>query len=63
MAEYDMIVLNGVVVTDEETRELDIAIKGGKIAKLVPRGVLSSRSAGRVIDAERGMVMVSLWIP
>lgn len=38
MAEYDLIVLNGLVVTDCSTGELDIAVKDGKIVKVVPRG-------------------------
>jgi len=57
MAEYDLLVLNGLVVTDQETTELDVAIKEGKIAKLVPRGILSVDKATKWIDAEGGMVM------
>jgi len=57
MFEYDLLVLNGVVVTDQETNEFDIAIKDGKIAKLVPRGTLSVDKAEKVIDAEGAMVM------
>lgn len=59
-AEYDMIIHNGVVVTDSETQEWDIAIKDGKIARLVPRGDLDISSAVKVIDAEGGFVMVRL---
>ncbi|TVY19117.1 Dihydropyrimidinase [Lachnellula arida] len=33
MAEFDLLVLNGVVVTDQETGNFDIAVKDGKIAK------------------------------
>lgn len=58
MAGYDLIVLNGLVVTAEETREFDIAVKDGKIAKLVPRGALADVTAKKSIDAEGGMVMV-----
>lgn len=59
MATYDLIVLNGLVVTDTETRECDIAIKDGKIAKVVPRGDLDGLQAKKTIDARGGMVMVS----
>jgi dihydropyrimidinase len=60
MAEYDLLVINGLVVTDQETAELDIAVKDGKIAKLVPRGSLKKESAKKTIDARDGMVMVCL---
>ena len=56
MAEYDLIVLNGLVVTHEETGELDIAIRDGKIAKLVPRGSFSGITATKILDAEGGMI-------
>ena len=58
MAEYDLLVLNGLVVTHDNTVELDIAVKDGKIAKLSPRGVLNGGMAKKVIDAEGGMMMV-----
>jgi dihydropyrimidinase len=58
MAEYDLLVLNGLVVTDQETGEFDIAVKDGKIAKVVPRGFLNGAKAMKTIDAEGGMVMV-----
>jgi dihydropyrimidinase len=58
MLEYDLLVLNGLVVTRDNTAELDIAVKDGKIAKLVPSGVLDGGMAKKVIDAQGGMVMV-----
>ena len=58
MTEYDLLVLNGLVVTDQETAEFDIAVKDGEIAKLVPRGSLKGESAKKTIDAQGGMVMV-----
>lgn len=59
MAEgFDLLIVNGLVITDTETRELDIAVKDEKIAKLVPRGKLSNASAKQRIDAEGGYVMV-----
>ncbi|PMD52076.1 D-hydantoinase [Hyaloscypha bicolor E] len=57
MAEYDLLVLNGLVVTHDKTAELDIAVKDGKIAKLLPRGELEGVEADKVIDAQEGMVM------
>jgi dihydropyrimidinase len=38
---------------------LDIAVKDGKIAKLVPSGALDGVKAKKTIDAQGGMVMVS----
>jgi dihydropyrimidinase len=59
MAEFDLLVLNGLVVTHDKTGELDIAVKDGKIAKVVPSGALGRVKAKKTIDAQRGMVMVS----
>jgi dihydropyrimidinase len=58
MTEYDLLVLNGLVVTDSETGEFDIAVKDGKIAKVVPRGSLAGEKSKKTIDAQGGMVMV-----
>ena len=58
MATYDLIVLNGLVLREEETGEFDIAVTGGKISKVVPRGQLSRENAKRFIDAEGGWIMV-----
>ena len=60
MTEYDLLVLNGLVVTDHETGEFDIAVKDGKVAKVVPRGSMKANSASKIIDAQGGMVMVNL---
>jgi dihydropyrimidinase len=57
--EYDLLVLNGVVVTDQEIGEFDIAVKDSKIEKIVKRGGLKGMKAKKTIDAEGGMVMVS----
>lgn len=59
MATYDLLVLNGLVVTGEKTGKFDIAVAGGKVLKVVPRGSLSRDKARKVIDAEGGLVMVS----
>ena len=58
MAEYDLLVLNGLVVTADETGQFDIGVKNGKIAKVVPRGGLNGVTAKKTIDAEGGIVMV-----
>jgi dihydropyrimidinase len=58
-ATYDIIILNGLVVTDTDVGELDVAIKDEKIAKVVPRGGLKDVKANKIIDAEGGYVMVS----
>lgn len=55
---YDLLVLNGLVVTGEETGEFDIAVADGKIAKVGPRGSLSGDISKKIIDAEGGLVMV-----
>ena len=55
---YDLVIVNGVVVTDTDIAELDIAIKGEKIVKMVPKGQLQDANATKTIDAEGGYVMV-----
>jgi dihydropyrimidinase len=57
VTEYDVIIANGIVVTDTEIQEWDIAIKDEKIAKIVPRGGFRGAKATRTIDAEGGYVM------
>ena len=58
MDSFDLLVVNGLVVTASDTANYDIAIKDGKIALLAPQGLLSKDKAERVIDAEGGYVMV-----
>ncbi|PQE31052.1 dihydropyrimidinase protein [Rutstroemia sp. NJR-2017a WRK4] len=58
--EYDLIVVNGIVVTELEIRELDIAVKDGVVVKLVERGGLEGvGNAKKVVDAQGGWVMVT----
>jgi dihydropyrimidinase len=57
---FDVIIVNGIVVTDTEVGEYDIAIKDEKIAKVVKRGELKTVQAESTIDAEGGYVMVRL---
>jgi dihydropyrimidinase len=58
-SQYDLVIVNGNVITDAESGNFDIAIENGKIAKVVPRGGLSGVYAKRTIDAQGGLVMVS----
>jgi dihydropyrimidinase len=53
---YDILIINGLVVTHDDTREADIAIKNEKIAVIGSRGSFSHCSAGQTIDAEGGCV-------
>jgi dihydropyrimidinase len=55
---YDLLVLNGTVVTAADVGDYDIAIKDGKIALLAPKGALAEVSARKIIDADGGFVMV-----
>jgi len=55
---FDLLVVNGLVVTASDLAHYDIAIKDGKIALLAPPGMLSKTGAKKVIDAEGGYVMV-----
>ena len=59
MANYDLLVLNGNVVTDTEIGERDIAIKDEKVVQIVPRGMLLGATAKRTLDAKGGYVMVT----
>lgn len=58
MESYDLLVINGLVVTASDAGHYDIAIKNEKIALLAPNGSLAGIAAKRVIDAEGGYVMV-----
>nr|OQO04092.1 hypothetical protein B0A51_18317 [Rachicladosporium sp. CCFEE 5018] len=54
--DYDLVIINGIVVTDEAISEVDIAIRGEQIASLGPRGSFSNNTIGRTIDAEGGYI-------
>ena len=60
MATYDLLILNGLVVTASDIGHYDIAIKDEKIALLAARGSLAETEAKKIIDAEGGYVMVRL---
>jgi dihydropyrimidinase len=55
---FDLLIINGLVVTASDSANYDIAVKDGKIALLAPPGLLKAENAKRVIDAEGGYVMV-----
>jgi dihydropyrimidinase len=55
-AQYDLLILNGVVCTASDVAAYDIAIKDGLIALLAPRGHLDASQATRTIDAEGAFV-------
>lgn len=60
--DYDLLIVNGVVVTDTETGEYDIAIKDEKIKAVEPHGKLSGAKAKRTIDAQGGWVLVRSFV-
>ncbi|KAF2688621.1 D-hydantoinase [Lentithecium fluviatile CBS 122367] len=57
MAAYDLIILNGIVVTDTAIEEYDVAIKDEKIAKVAKRGALKDAQVAKTINADGGYVM------
>lgn len=57
--DYDLLVVNGVVVTDASCGELDIAVLNGKIQAVVARGSLQPGRAKRTIDAQGAFVTVN----
>lgn len=63
MESYDLLVINGLVVTASDIGYYDMAIKDEKIALLAPKGSLAEIAAKRVIDVEGGYVTVRLSFP
>ena len=61
MNNFDLLIVNGLVVTASDVAKYDIAIKDEKIALLAPPGVLGKECTERIIDAEGGYVMVSTF--
>ena len=55
-ASFDLLIINGLVVTADETREADVAIKDGRIAAVESRGAFKDAKATRTIDAEGAWV-------
>jgi dihydropyrimidinase len=53
---YDLLILNGTVVTPTGTEPLDIAVNGETIAAVAPRGSLEPQAA-KVIDADECLVI------
>lgn len=54
--DYDLLIVNGLVVTAEEAIEADVAIKNEKIAAVKPRGSFKDAKAKRTIDAQGAWV-------
>jgi dihydroorotase-like cyclic amidohydrolase len=61
MDSYDLLIVNGLVVTASDIGHYDMAIKEEKIALLAPTGSLTELNAKHVIDAEGGYVMVRVF--
>lgn len=53
---YDLLILNGTVVSPAESREKDVAVEGEKIAAVGDRGTLGSQAV-KVIDASGCLVI------
>ncbi len=53
---YDLLVLNGTVVSPTESAELDVAVSGETIAAVGPRGTLGTE-ARQVVDADGCLVI------
>ncbi|KAJ6504502.1 putative aminohydrolase [Mycena vulgaris] len=56
-SKFDLVVVNGVVVTASDICSFDIGIKDGKIHTLVPSFSPEDIGDAQVVDAEGGMVM------
>jgi dihydropyrimidinase len=60
MAEYDLLIINGIVVTDTDVSENAVAIRDGRIAELIPTGEARRVKAERTIDARGAYVTVCM---
>lgn len=56
MADYDLLIINGIVATADSVSESDIAVKDSKIAKVSPRGSFKNATSDRTIDAQGAYV-------
>ncbi|KAJ6465222.1 putative aminohydrolase [Mycena vitilis] len=56
-SKFDLVILNGLIVTASETSSFDIGIKDGKIHTLAASLPTEQIGEAQVIDAEGGMVM------
>lgn len=54
---YDLVITNGIVVTADEIREVDVAITGETIAAIKERGAFQEAQVAKFIDAKGGWVM------
>lgn len=53
---FDIVIINGLVVTVVDIQEADVAIVGEKIAAVRDRGSFKNAQAKKTIDAEGGWV-------
>lgn len=58
MADYDLVITNGVCVTATDVAAYDIGIKDEKIVLLAASGSLKEATTKKLIDADGGYVMV-----
>jgi dihydropyrimidinase len=54
--DFDLIIVNALLVTSTDITECDIAIKDEKIALIQARGTMEQYSVTRVIDADGAFV-------
>jgi dihydropyrimidinase len=54
--DFDLVIINALLVTDTEIRECDIAIKDEKIALIEGKGTLAKSSTKKIIDADGAFV-------
>jgi dihydropyrimidinase len=54
--DFDLVIVNALLVTDTDIKECDIAIKDEKIALIQGRGTIGQYSTKRVIDADGAFV-------
>jgi hypothetical protein len=59
VAEFNLIVLNGNVVTADVAGDFNIAVEDGKAVRVISKGTLAGLKTKKLIHAEGGMVMVS----
>lgn len=55
-SDYDLVIVNGTLVSHDEIKEADIAIKDSRIAATGDRGSFKDAKTKRIIDAEGGWI-------
>lgn len=54
---FDLLIVNGILVTAEEVREADVAVRDEKVVAIEARGGFRNATAERTIDAQGAWVM------